>query len=299
MLNNNKFILVQCNTIAPDKTFTVANFIKALPLIPIIVSRQNSIPINLTSNEPRTILLEMFCYRYLAISRWLEYYMLNNSQLKSDLIFTEQVYYKLLAQAIHSRYQLASEIYIQDDVAPMYVPSAAHWTYWSELEHCKQMLKDAGYFTLRPNIEGGKTKDYSRFRETAAVLGDVENIPTEEINLFSTISTRSKYPRNYDNLFADRAIVLGKKDKDIRQLWKEYLEKEKSCYSYSARTKEIQTPHIDEDGKIKLFSSGRKKKKKNTPLAPTAKTETSTTTRKKKKRKVRTKKSKVKNHCSM
>lgn len=287
MLNNNKFILVQCNTIAPDKTFTVANFIKALPLIPIIVSRQNSIPINLTSNEPRTILLEMFCYRYLAISCWLEYYMRNNSQLKSDLISTDKKYYKLLAQAIHSRYKLASEIYIQDDVAPMYVPSAAHWTLWSELEYCAQMLKDAGYHTLRPNIKG-KTKDYSRFREISAVLGDVENIDTKEINLFSTISTRSQYPRNYDHLFADRAIVLGKKDKDIRKLWQQYLDKEKSCYSYSARTKEIETPGI-EDGEIKLFGSGREKKKKNTPLAPTAKTETSTTTRKKKKRKVRKK----------
>ncbi|WP_373529115.1 hypothetical protein [Nostoc sp.] len=111
--------------------------------------------------------------QYRNQSHWLEYYLLNRTDLLPELTSTWKVNYKPIAERFLAVLRLAQEVWPRSASAQSQkdkLPSPLDWSLIFEMDNCELFLRNSGFTGLA--IPVGSRKVYERTLQTCAQVAD-------------------------------------------------------------------------------------------------------------------------------
>jgi hypothetical protein len=107
--------------------------------------------IRLSFEDKDEVALNIIREQYRAEADWLEYYLLNKTELLPELTFTNKVAYKPFAERALAYLRLAQEVYPRADWAQAQNLYPITWMLHCEIENCENILHNSYYsVTLNP-----------------------------------------------------------------------------------------------------------------------------------------------------
>ena len=91
------------------------------------------------------VLLKAAREEFRVKAQWLEYYLLDRTDVLPELTFTWKVEFKPLAEIAVSYFRLAQEVLPRLDWAQEQISSAGYWMMLCELQTCDSAMKNSGY----------------------------------------------------------------------------------------------------------------------------------------------------------
>lgn len=111
--------------------------------------------------------------QYRIQSQWLEYYLLNRTDLFPELTFTWKVNYKPIAERSLAVLKLAQEVWPRSVSAQSQkdkIPSPLDWLLMVEIDHCEESLRNSGFTGIARPV--GSRELYKRTLEICARTAD-------------------------------------------------------------------------------------------------------------------------------
>jgi hypothetical protein len=108
----------------------------------LLMEHRHGIRLPFTEDE---VVLKIIREQYRAEANWLEYYLLNKTELLPELTFTNQVAYKPFAERAKAYLRLAQEVYPRSDWAQSQNLEPLSWLLHCEIENCENVLRNSYY----------------------------------------------------------------------------------------------------------------------------------------------------------
>jgi hypothetical protein len=235
---------------------SLSDYIEVIRVLPDLVLTEVGIIPEDTEHGDDLNLLNSRRKVYRAKADWLKYYLLNDIDIKPELILTKKVMYKPHAEETVAIYNLAQEVYLRHPEAQENFDSPGQWMFCCEAELCKSSLEATGFLS-QPKMMG-KSEMYRSAVKKASHYEAVNKIP-----IVKSSSKNSVTPRAALEMLA---VVLSKEDITFKKYWLEYLRQKKQV-SRTLRGKGYVNRYLGDDGKIVELGVGksgkpRAKKKK-------------------------------------
>lgn len=163
-------------------------------------------------------LLKKLREAYRAKAMWLEFLLLQKTELHPELTFTEKACYKPLAKMSIAFLELATEVEPCFDWAKEQNLYPREWMVLCEFQLCETAFKNSGY-TAEPNCIG-KAQLYNRALKRYKSLEDPEEL------VFGVSDFRKPI-----EALEESAAFLAKEDIVFRNdVWQKYLKVQRQCF---------------------------------------------------------------------
>jgi hypothetical protein len=184
---------------------------------------------------------------YKAVGEWLEYYLLDKTELASDLTFTDKVNYKPDAEILVAFYRLAQEVWLhyQDPECR----SPAFWMFLCHLDLLEMALEDVGYLS-KPNPVG-KTERYRAFVSDSKIAFDLDSLSD---------CVRGEYLASPHQFLLDKARDIAMQDSKFEEEhWLPFWQKMKQC-SRNKKNSKFAIAYLDGKGNLRAIEKGKRSK---------------------------------------
>lgn len=111
----------------------------------LLMEHRHGIRLPFEDLEEDGIVLKIIREQYRAEADWLEYYLLNKTELLPELTFTDKVAYKPFAERALSYLRLAQEVYPRTDWAQAQKLHPLTWMLHCEIENCENISHNSYY----------------------------------------------------------------------------------------------------------------------------------------------------------
>lgn len=184
-------------------------------------------------------------------AQWLEYYLLDRTNILSELTFTWKIEFKPLAEMAVSYFRLAQEVLLLVDEMQEQIPTAGFWMMLCELQTCDAMMRNSGYAQKQKSVPLGKSTLYQQAVEHYDALGDV--------NKLSIARRDSVLP--IQGLEGEAALIAQHDSQFRNSYFAEYRKTQKRCFR-SLRDSPVKHLILQADGTLQVLGIGQGKKQK-------------------------------------
>lgn len=184
-------------------------------------------------------------------AQWLEYYLLDRTNILPELTFTWKIEFKPLAEMAVSYFRLAQEVLPRVGWEQEQIPTAGFWMMLCELQICDAIMKNSGY-TQKPKTDPlGKSTLYQQAVEHYDALGDVNKLSIAKRNSVLPIQA-----------LEGEAALIAQHDTNFRNSYfAEYRKTQKRCFR-SLRDSPAQHIILQADGTLQVLGRGQGKRQK-------------------------------------
>lgn len=175
---------------------------------------------------------------------WLEYYLLDKTDLLPELTFTSKVNYKFFAETTLAFLKLAQEVYPRSDLAQSQKLTPRAWMVLCEADLCDMSLSNSGYTgNAQPT---GKRELYEYAMQYCEQMEDAQKLSFVK----ATDGTALE-------LLESEAAFIAKHDvRFCNSYYREFLKKLKRHYR-NLKNSPLQITYLEPDGSTKALDKGR------------------------------------------
>jgi hypothetical protein len=196
---------------------------------------------------PQQEFLEFNRRVYRAVGLWLEYYLLDRTEHNAELILTDKVHYKPLAERAVAFYRLAQEVWLRSELQ-VQIPTPGFWMIACERDLLEIGLNNSGY-TGNPKVQG-KTVLYSTFVARSERWIDPSNFSHQEgsVSLTALQALQSEGVR----------IAAG--DTQFEEAYWRPFWKNMRRVQRQIRQSQLSVVYLDQSGELEIVRRGKQSK---------------------------------------
>lgn len=184
-------------------------------------------------------------------AQWLEYYLLDRTDILPELFFTWKIEFKPLAEIALSYFRLAREVLPQVNWEHEQIPTPGFWMMLCELQTCEAMMKNSGYTQKPKSVPLGKSSLYQQAVEHYDALEDVDKLSIARRDSVLPIQA----------LEGEAALIAQNDVKFKNTYFADYRKTQKRCFR-NLRDSPVRHLILQADGTLQVLGRGQGKRQK-------------------------------------